>query len=463
MTGCQWPVRPIVESAHYVLRGAVLAPNQSHMLSVGAYSFRQKSRLAVSLSWVAGYTNAVTFVMLGAVVVAHVTGHVTQAGLAAGKGLTGWLQGGEHWSVLGEVGLVVLVVGMFFAGAVASAAMIEFGRSRKNPRRFTTPIAVEAVLLGGLALGIALYYAGVIEIRDSLHEVWMAAVAAAAMGLQNATVTRISGAVIRPTHLTGVVTDLGLELVNYLVWVRARVQGHRDRIDAEPHPGSADLTWTNRLKQIWTLSRRHPSFQRLALLGSVFTSFLFGAAAGTVALVVFPAAAMALPVAFLIWIFVADRRRAVAEVKELDPAVDPEIVSHLPLDVVPPPQLGVYRLTHHRRHDPPDFVAWVDALPEARRVLLLILSPLTRLDANAALNLAAAIKRLRSDRRDLVLAGVAPSHHKVLNRYGLFASLSADHVAGNVRPALSHALSLASSPAADRPASEAPALPNPIH
>ncbi len=37
------------------------------------------------------------------------------------------------------------------------------------------------------------------------------------MGLQNATITKISGAVIRTTHLTGVTTDLGIETVQYLM------------------------------------------------------------------------------------------------------------------------------------------------------------------------------------------------------------------------------------------------------
>ena len=50
------------------------------MLSASAYSFRQKSRLAISLSWVAGYTNVITFIVF-AVVTSHATGNVTHFGL----------------------------------------------------------------------------------------------------------------------------------------------------------------------------------------------------------------------------------------------------------------------------------------------------------------------------------------------------------------------------------------------
>ena len=48
------------------------------MLSASAYSFRMQSRLAISLSWVAGYTNVITFVVC-AVVTSHATGNVTHA------------------------------------------------------------------------------------------------------------------------------------------------------------------------------------------------------------------------------------------------------------------------------------------------------------------------------------------------------------------------------------------------
>jgi uncharacterized membrane protein YoaK (UPF0700 family) len=36
------------------------------------------------------------------------------------------------------------------------------------------------------------------------------------MGLQNAVITKISGAVIRTTHITGIATDLGIDLGRWL-------------------------------------------------------------------------------------------------------------------------------------------------------------------------------------------------------------------------------------------------------
>jgi uncharacterized membrane protein YoaK (UPF0700 family) len=40
------------------------------------------------------------------------------------------------------------------------------------------------------------------------------------MGLQNAVVTKLSHGVIRTTHLTGIVTDLGIEIGKLLYWNR---------------------------------------------------------------------------------------------------------------------------------------------------------------------------------------------------------------------------------------------------
>lgn len=38
------------------------------------------------------------------------------------------------------------------------------------------------------------------------------------MGLQNALITKLSGAEIRTTHITGIVTDIGIEIGKLLYW-----------------------------------------------------------------------------------------------------------------------------------------------------------------------------------------------------------------------------------------------------
>jgi uncharacterized membrane protein YoaK (UPF0700 family) len=57
------------------------------------------------------------------------------------------------------------------------------------------------------------------------------------MGLQNAIVTKVSRAEIRTTHMTGVITDIGIELGKLLYWNKSQeanqhhfVEANRDRL-----------------------------------------------------------------------------------------------------------------------------------------------------------------------------------------------------------------------------------------
>ena len=62
-----------------------------------------------------------------------------------------------------------------------------------------------------------------------------------AMGMQNSLVTNLSGAVIRTTHLTGVVTDLGIESARWHYWLFTRYTSTRG---ARPSPVKAVLLLT---------------------------------------------------------------------------------------------------------------------------------------------------------------------------------------------------------------------------
>jgi uncharacterized membrane protein YoaK (UPF0700 family) len=182
------------------------------MLSARAYSFRQQARLAISLSWIGGYTNVVAFMVCGAVA-SHVTGNVTHLG---------------RFTVQGNVPEALFMgfmFGAFLAGAVASATVMEIGRRAGLASKFAPPLAIEAALLALLAISIHRHPH--VQPSDAGMLYWLGGLAAFAMGLQNATITKISGAVIRTTHLTGVTTDLGIESVQYLFWYRDMVRGRK--------------------------------------------------------------------------------------------------------------------------------------------------------------------------------------------------------------------------------------------
>jgi uncharacterized membrane protein YoaK (UPF0700 family) len=84
------------------------------------------------------------------------------------------------------------------------------------------------------------------------------------MGLQNALVTKISDAVVRTTHLTGIVTDIAIESVRIVGWVRAeaRKRSLLQRLDM------------GRLLFI------DPEWRKLRLHVLILSSFLVGAIVG---------------------------------------------------------------------------------------------------------------------------------------------------------------------------------------
>jgi hypothetical protein len=234
------------------------------------------------------------------------------------------------------------------------------------------------------------------------------------MGLQNATITKISGAVVRSTHLTGVVTDLGIESVQLGMYLWDRLRGR----------------WWQRAGRVLRVSQRHPTVQRVALLGSIWGSFVCGATLGAVLFAEMHGNALAVPAAFLVGILWMSSRAPVAEIREMDVVGDPEMKLHGILQTLLPAELGVYRVTHDRRAGvrSPNFNMWVERVPAGKRVVVLVLSPVVRFDTNAILDLQRAVGKLEEARRELVLAGVNTAQYKRLEHEGMVATLGAERV-----------------------------------
>jgi uncharacterized membrane protein YoaK (UPF0700 family) len=385
------------------------------MLSARAYSFRQKSRLAISLSWVAGYTNVVLYTV-GGEFVSNMTGNVTSLGKS--------VSGGDHRGILlfGSLWL------SFLAGAAGSAVMTESSRRRGAASKYVLPLALEAALLTFVMIGIGRYYP--LHGTALLPILLLGCAAAMAMGLQNATITKISGAVVRTTHLTGVTTDLGIEGVQYLLWFRDRL--------------ARRLGWS-RASRMFRVSYRHPEFQRVALLATIIGSFLFGATAGMAIFLQFPTIALALPVMFLVWMIAIDWRAPIADVREIDLFGDHELKFHGIVKSLLPPELGIWRVFCKRNgkwHRPPDFDQWIDIMPEHWRIIVLSLSPLTRFNANALMSLEAAAQKLRTQGRRLILAGVTPLHYKAISTSGAGRAIDSENLCPDLEFAIARGIEL---------------------
>lgn len=100
--------------------------------------------------------------------------------------------------------------------------------------------------------------------------------------MQNSLVTRLSGAVVRTTHLTGVVTDLGIEAARWFRFWRSRVAARTKlRLVAGHVPSSA------------------PRSDRGILLFTIFAAFMLGSVLGIIAGLHLGRPALAIPITLL--------------------------------------------------------------------------------------------------------------------------------------------------------------------
>ena len=169
---------------------------------------RQRNRqLGGLLAFMAGAINAGGFLAVQRYT-SHMTGVVSSIAddLVLGQGLL----------VLAGLGSLLA----FVAGAAATAILINWARRRGMQGEYALSLLLEAALL--LLFGLLGAH------LNELIEVFMPTTVLLLcfiMGLQNAIVTKISQAEIRTTHMTGVITDLGIELGRLLYWNRSHTSG----------------------------------------------------------------------------------------------------------------------------------------------------------------------------------------------------------------------------------------------
>ncbi len=385
------------------------------MLSARAYSFRQQCRLAISLSWVGGYVNVVALASCGSIV-SHVSGTTTFLGR--------FLASGEF----GRASFYAFLLATFFAGTLISAFLLEVARRRGRRSKYVMPIAAELALLAAFAV----VYDARRLVDPTIEESWhlgLLALGSVAMGIQNATITRISGSVVRTTHLTGVVTDFALEGVQYLFWWRDMFRGR-------------GMTRASRMLRV---SQHHPTALRLLLLSSILGSFLVGVTSGALMIAKWPDFALSPVILFLGWIIAVDLRHPIADVRELDPLSDPELTTHGIVKELLPPQIGLYRASSAhgaRSHRAPNFQLWVDRLPRHPRIVILAVHRAMKFDTNAVLDLEFALRKLHAKGRKLVLSGVTPVQFRALVDRSVERSMDFGNISPDLEIAIARAIAL---------------------
>ena len=181
-----------------------------HLLTSVQRSRKTNIQLGAYMAFVAGAINAGGFLAI-----ARYTSHMSGIISAIGDDLAL-----HHYiPVLGGISLLI----SFLIGSATTAILVNWGHRRKIHSQFALPLFLEAILL--LIFGLMGAH---LDLYVSLTIPASALLLCFVMGLQNAIVTKVSHAEIRTTHMTGVITDMGIELGKLMYWNKSKQanQGH---------------------------------------------------------------------------------------------------------------------------------------------------------------------------------------------------------------------------------------------
>lgn len=264
----------------------------------------KKAILVMVLPIVAGAVNGSGLFEVGAYT-SHMTGNTARLGHELAQ---------EHW---GAALQLFSMIASFGTGAMVGAALVELSK-RRNRARYALGLIVEAAVLSAVTaatLGSGDHF--------RLPGSELIALLCFAMGLQNAMITRLSGAVVRTTHVTGIVTDIGIELVHLYLWLRKRTSSW------------GQLFHWRTIKHL----REDPELAQLRLHWTLWLSFVSGNVLGAVLYLNVGFASMLLPIIVVLGLTIFDLREG------LDP---PE--KKVPLPVANPVDSGAHTfIPHHER------------------------------------------------------------------------------------------------------------------
>ncbi|RTY69639.1 YoaK family protein [Flavobacterium sp. LB2P53] len=156
-------------------------------------TFIHNLRLATLLSFVAGIVN-VTGVLSVHTLTTNVTGHFAYFAEEIMK-----------QNYIAAITFFVFTI-FFLLGAFTSNFLAELISKKHPDLSHVIPISLEMIVL----IGIGIF--GLASELSSIEGKWIAFSMLFAMGIQNSLVTKISQSTVRTTHLTGLFTDLGIEL-----------------------------------------------------------------------------------------------------------------------------------------------------------------------------------------------------------------------------------------------------------
>jgi uncharacterized membrane protein YoaK (UPF0700 family) len=146
--------------------------------------------LATLLAAIAGAVNAGGFFVVGKYT-SHMTGYVSQ--VADSLATANF-----------EIAFASCVaIFSFLSGAITSSMMVVWARLHRSHFQYALPIMLQGTSLFLFSISGAFFSPAYVLVQLA----WLCYL----MGMQNATITKLSKARVRTTHVTGMVTDIGIE------------------------------------------------------------------------------------------------------------------------------------------------------------------------------------------------------------------------------------------------------------
>lgn len=171
-------------------------------------TLKHNLRIASILSFVAGIVNVTGFLAFKQLAT-NVTGHFAL--------FINDVANFEFWKGT----IYFLYIFSFLFGSFLSSFLMEIFKENKKLNVFVIPTIIESFILISIAV--------ISDVVDIKYPDLIICLLLFSMGMQNSFVTKISNAIVRTTHLTGLFTDLGIELSQLFF---PETHPHREKIKA---------------------------------------------------------------------------------------------------------------------------------------------------------------------------------------------------------------------------------------
>lgn len=228
---------------------------------------------ALALAYIAGFVDAIAFLLLKQVFTSHMTGNTASLAQHAAheQAHAAWL---NAWPLIA-----------FFAGLMLSAAMGENSRRRRHNSRLAPVLGLEI-----LALLVLLVWG---HTGSGGSMLWVG-LPAFAMGMQTVTVTRVGDQRVYTTYVTGTLSKLAEAIVGWFYWL------------ADHRRGIGDVAG-------------HPLLNHAVFTFGLWALFLAGGLCGALAELAWAMPALLGPLAGLVALALLDLARPIAPIAPNEP------------------------------------------------------------------------------------------------------------------------------------------------